>query len=180
MDAALLLDVTVGPHPLDRFSLPATGERCAEAALAEGDPGGLRIAADPGLQHGPVDREPQRVFAAALRDPRAAGAVVEELQVELPDPLEFFVAYWGPRVHLPRCRYAGERPGRVAAHHRRRRTGGGPVARRDRAGGTRHEDLPRLPEGVRRLRPRHADAAVVSAAARYERATDWCTMHPTL
>lgn len=96
VDAALLLDATVGPHPLDRLSLPATGERYAEAALAAGDLSGLRIAADRGLLHGPVDVETQRVFAAALEDLRAAGAVVEETQVEVPDPMAFAVAYWGP------------------------------------------------------------------------------------
>jgi Asp-tRNA(Asn)/Glu-tRNA(Gln) amidotransferase A subunit family amidase len=35
------------------------------------------------------------VFDAALNDLRVAGAVVEEVQIELPDPIEFFIQYWG-------------------------------------------------------------------------------------
>ncbi|MFC9491861.1 amidase, partial [Streptomyces hydrogenans] len=252
VDAALLLDATVGPHPLDRFSLPATGERYAEAALSAGDLSGLRIAADAGLLHGPVDRETQRVFTAALEDLRAAGAVVEEVQVELPDPLAFFVAYWGPEyisyVELMRSggldvwpliariaeQAAALSPAEVSRAGRDTKTEihlaytrvfadfdllvtpttpfpafphagdiGGPStidgAPLDEPGGhlhrltesPSHAGLPAisvpcgftaegLPVGLQIIGPQHADAAVVSAAARYERATDWWTRHPAL
>ncbi|MEU2232224.1 amidase [Streptomyces vietnamensis] len=252
VDAALLLDVTVGPHPLDRLSLPATGERYAKAAMASGDLSGLRIAADPGLQHGPVDQETQRVFAAALQDLRAAGAVVEEVQVDLPDPLEFFVAYWGPAyvdyVDLMRegglevwplmARIAEQaavlspvdvsRAGRTTkteiylayakifnafdllvtpttpfpAFPHAGDTGGPSIVNGkpvDEPGGhlhrltesPSHAGLPAisvpcgftnegLPVGLQIIGPQHSDTAVIYAAARYERATDWWTRHPAL
>ncbi|MFF0700054.1 amidase [Streptomyces tendae] len=252
VDAALLLDATVGPHPLDRLSLPATGERYAEAALAEGDLSGLRVAADHGLLHGPVDRETQRVFSEALADLRAAGASVEEIQVELPDPFEFFLAYWGteyiPFVELMRAagldvwplaadiaeRAARLSPADVARAGRETKTDiylayakvfahfdllvtpttpfpafphaedtGGPTAVDGRplaepgwhlhrlTESPSHAGLPAvslpcgfttegLPVGLQIVGPQHADAAVISAAARYERATDWWTRHPAL
>ncbi|MEU1163705.1 amidase [Streptomyces sp. NPDC005921] len=252
VDAALLLDATVGPHPLDRFSLPATGEQYARAALAEGDLSGLRIAADHGLLHGPVDRETRRVFSAALEDLRAAGAVVEETQVELPDPMEFFLAYWGteyiPFVELMRAaelevwplaadiadRAARLSPADVGRTGRETKTDiycayakvfadfdllvtpttpfpafphagdvGGPATVNGQSlaepgwhlhrltESPSHAGLPAvsvpcgftpagLPVGLQIIGPQHADAAVVSAAARYERATDWWTQHPAL
>ncbi len=252
VDAALLLDVTVGPHPLDRFSLPATGDRYAEAALTEGDLSGLRIAADHGLLHGPVDRETRRVFSAALDDLRAAGAVVEETQVEVPDPLEFFLHYWGPEYLTyveemqangldvwPLAADIAERaaalsPAEVGRAGRDTKTDiylayakvfadfdllvtpttpfpafphagdvGGPATVNgqplDQPGGhlhrltesPSHAGLPAisvpcgftsegLPVGLQIVGPRFADTAVVTAAARYERATDWCTRHPAL
>ncbi|MEV6358175.1 amidase [Streptomyces hydrogenans] len=252
VDAALLLDVTVGPHPLDRLSLPATGERYAKAAAAAGDLSGLRIAADRGLQHGPVDNETQRVFAAALQDLRAAGAVVEELQVDLPDPLEFFIAYWGPEYigYVEMMREAGLdiwplvtwiadqaaalSPADVSRAARETKTeiylayasvfadfdllvtpttpfpafphagdiggpsivNGQPV---DNPGAhlhrltesPSHAGLPAisvpcgftnegLPVGLQIIGPQHADTAVIYAASRYERATDWWNRHPAL
>ncbi|MFJ9634537.1 amidase [Streptomyces sp. NPDC101175] len=252
VDAALLLDVTVGPHPLDRLSLPATGERYAEAALAQGDLSGLRIAADHGLQHGPVDRETRRAFSAALEDLRAAGAVVEETQVELPDPLEFFLAYWGteyiPFVELMNAAGLDVWPLAADIAERAARLSPSDVGRAGRetktdiylayarvfadfdllvtpttpfpafphagdVGGPAtvdgqplaepglhlhrlteppsHAGLPAisvpcgftsagLPVGLQIVGPQHADAAVVSAAARYERATKWWTLHPAM
>ncbi|MGW9136658.1 amidase [Streptomyces sp. NPDC055681] len=252
VDAALLLDATVGPHPLDRLSLPATGERYAEAALAEGDLSGLRIAADHGLLHGPVDRATQRAFLSALEDLRAAGAVVEETQVELPDPMEFFVAYWGPEyitiVEQMRAaeleiwplavdiadRAARLSPVEVGRAGRETKTAiflayakvfadfdllvtpttpfpafphagdvGGPTTVNGQllpdpgwhlhrlTESPSHAGLPAvsvpcgftsegLPVGLQIIGPQYADGAVISAAARYERSTDWWTRHPAL
>ncbi|MEU5046298.1 amidase [Streptomyces griseorubiginosus] len=252
VDAALLLDATVGPHPLDRLSLPATGERYAEAALAEGDLSGLRIAADHGLLHGPVDRETRRVFLAALEALRSAGAVVEETQVELPDPMEFFVAYWGPEyitiVEQMRAaeldiwpmavdiadRAARLSPLEVGRAMRETKTAiflayakvfadfdllvtpttpfpafphagdtGGPATLNGQplanpgwhlhrlTESPSHAGLPAvsvpcgftsegLPVGLQIIGPQYADGAVISAAARYERSTDWGSRHPAL
>ncbi|GAQ63074.1 amidase [Streptomyces scabiei] len=252
VDAALLLDATVGPHPLDRLSLPATGERYAEAALAEGDLSGLHIAADHGLLHGPVDRETRRVFLAALEDLRSAGAVVEETQVEVPDPMEFFVAYWGPEyitiVEQMRAAELDIWPMAVDVADRAARLSPLEVGRAVRetktaiflayakvfadfdllvtpttpfpafphAGDTggpatldgqpladpgwhlhrltespSHAGLPAvsvpcgftsegLPVGLQIVGPQHADGAVIAAAARYERSTDWGSRHPAL
>ncbi|MFF8632412.1 amidase [Streptomyces werraensis] len=252
VDAALLLDVTVGPHPLDRLSLPATGERYAKTALASGDLSGLRIAADPGLQHGPVDNETRRVFSAALEDLRTAGAVVEEVQVDLPDPLQFFIAYWGPEYinYVDEMREGGLgvwplvariaeqaaalSPVDVSRAARDTKTGiylayakvfsefdllvtpttpfpafphagdiGGPAVVNgqpvDEPGAhlhrltesPSHAGLPAisvpcgftdegLPVGLQIIGPQHSDTAVVYAASRYERVTDWWNRHPAL
>ena len=97
VDAALMLDVTAGPHPNDRISLPSTGDGYADAALVEGDLGGRSIAFsyDLGGQV-PLDPETRRVFNAALEDLRAVGAVVEEVSISLPDAHDYFIQYWGP------------------------------------------------------------------------------------
>jgi len=96
VDAALLLDATVGHHPEDRFSLPRFGEDFAGAARSEGDLSGLRIAANADLGQGPIDPETRRVFMAALDDMASAGAVIEQVDLSLPDVVEYFVRYWGP------------------------------------------------------------------------------------
>lgn len=96
VDAAMLLDATVGPDPRDRIALPATGEKYLHAALAEGDLRGVRIAYSPDLG-GQVALHPEveRVFEAALTDLRAAGAIVEGVEIALPSASEFFDHYWG-------------------------------------------------------------------------------------
>ena len=96
LDAAMMLDATAGHHPDDRLSIPSSGERYADAARAEGDLSGLRVAASPDLGQGPIDPEVRAAFGQALDDLRAAGAVVEVVEVDLPDPNDFFVSYWGP------------------------------------------------------------------------------------
>lgn len=97
VDAALMLDVTVGPDPRDRLSLPDTGDRYAAAALAEGDLAGRRVAFSFTLGgQVPLDPEVRSVFTSALRDLEGAGALVEEVDIDLPDVHDFFMQYWGP------------------------------------------------------------------------------------
>ena len=96
VDNALLLDVTVGRDARDRFSLPNTGERYAAAAREHGDLTGVRVAASVDLGYGPIDPEVRRVFEAALDDLRSAGAMVEPVEIDLPDPIDYFLRYWGP------------------------------------------------------------------------------------
>lgn len=94
-DAALLLQVLSGPHREDRYCLPDTREDFA-AEVAAGSMTGLRIAYSPQLGVGPVDRDTRAVVERALAQAEAAGAHVDTVQLDLPDALEFFVAYWGP------------------------------------------------------------------------------------
>ncbi|MBZ3901484.1 amidase [Streptomyces griseiscabiei] len=253
VDAALMLDATVGPHRRDRFALPATGDRYAEAATAEGDLTGIRIAASFDLDQGPIDPQTRRVFAAALDDLRTAGALVEEVPIELPDPCEYFIDYWGPEYIAavdemrsygleiwPLIEETTDRaratltPARVSSAMRETKTRiyeayagvfehfdlfvcpTTPVPAflhvGDRGGPARvdghdiadpglflhrmtespsHAGLPAmsvpcgfttdgLPVGLQFVAPLYADAAMLSAAARYERATDWWTRHPNL
>jgi Asp-tRNA(Asn)/Glu-tRNA(Gln) amidotransferase A subunit family amidase len=95
VDAALALDVTVGAHPRDRFSVPATGDDYLAAALSGRDLTGLRIATSPDLGGGPIDPETRRAFTDAVDRLATLGATVEQVELELPDVFEFFVAYWG-------------------------------------------------------------------------------------
>lgn len=96
VDAAMMLDATVGHHPDDRLSIPSRGELFAEAAREVGDLSNLRIAANLDLNQGPVDPQVRRVFENSLRDLQAAGAVVEYVDIKLPDAIEYFIDYWGP------------------------------------------------------------------------------------
>lgn len=252
VDAAMMLDVTVGPDPRDRIALPRTGERYLDAALAPGDLAGMRIAASHNLNQGPVDPETRRVFTAALDDLRAAGATVEEVQIDLPPAFDYFVPYWGPeyielvdqmsaegleiwplmtrladlarkltgaeasdamrgwktRIYeayagvlasfdlmvspttpIPAFPHCGDLGGLEVIDGVRVEEAG--MAFHSHTESPSHAGLPAitvpcgftselLPVGMQMIGPLYADAAVVAAAARYQRATDWHDRHPVL
>lgn len=95
-DAALMLNILVGPHHEDRLSLPATGEDYL-AIVAEPPPiSALRIAYSADLGQGPIDPLTRATIEQTLRAAEQAGAVVEPVTLSLPDTLDYFVAYWGP------------------------------------------------------------------------------------
>lgn len=94
-DAALLLQVLSGPHADDRLSMPDTNEDFT-MAIADPKMSGLRIAYSPQLGCGPVDPDTRREIEQALQSAEKAGAVVDLVELVLPDAEEFFVAYWGP------------------------------------------------------------------------------------
>lgn len=97
LDAALMLDATVGHHPSDRFSLPATGEHYAEAVRkAPSDMRGVRVAALPDLGQRVLHPETRRVFESSLELMRDAGATVEIVEISLPDTTEYFNHLNGP------------------------------------------------------------------------------------
>ena len=78
-DAALMLEVMAGPHPLDPLSdLLATADYRV-AARAEGDLGGLRIAWRPRMGNTVVDGEVLAACEAGVRAFAALGADVEEV-----------------------------------------------------------------------------------------------------
>ncbi|WP_163512172.1 amidase [Fodinicola acaciae] len=90
LDAAMVLQVTSGHDPRDRFAVPRDTHNYIDAAHAAGDLSGVRIAACFDLGQEVLDPRTRQVFAAALDDMRAAGAVVEEVSIELPDTEVFF------------------------------------------------------------------------------------------
>lgn len=75
-DAALMLEVMSGLHPLDHTTLPG-GFRAAD--IWAPDLKGLRIGFSPDLGHARVDPEVAAAVRAALPALEAAGAVVEEV-----------------------------------------------------------------------------------------------------
>jgi Asp-tRNA(Asn)/Glu-tRNA(Gln) amidotransferase A subunit family amidase len=252
LDAALMLDATVGPDTRDRIALPRTGESYAAAATAPGDLTGLRIAASADLGQGPVDPETRQVFQAALDDLRSAGATVEEVEIALPPAYDFFIPYWGPEylsvVDSMRLRGLEVWPAMSGIADRARLLTAGEASDAVRGWKTRiynayaevfasfdllvspttpipafphcgdkggvdvidgvrldipavalhshtespsHAGLPAisvpcgftsddLPVGLQIVGPLYADAAVIAAAACYERATTWHQRHPTL
>lgn len=97
-DAALLLDVTAGPHPTNPLSLPATGENF-EAATLNPSLRGLRIAYSPDFGGGEIDHEVRAVVEAAVRTlADAGGAHVEQVEMSVPDPIGYFKKIYGPSI----------------------------------------------------------------------------------
>ncbi|MBK5224042.1 MAG: amidase [Acidimicrobiia bacterium] len=92
-DAALALDASVGPHPLDVFALPAPQQ--AWAPQLDGDVLPPRIAYSPTMGYATVDREVAAVVEAAVRQLEAAGTeVVEVPMVFESDPVMAWVHIW--------------------------------------------------------------------------------------
>jgi aspartyl-tRNA(Asn)/glutamyl-tRNA(Gln) amidotransferase subunit A len=82
-DAALWLDVTVGPHPADPYSLPHPGY--AYTDVLKQPPPMLRIAYTPTLGYARPETEVQREVEAALRVLEGAGHRVEPVEFSIPD-----------------------------------------------------------------------------------------------
>ena len=98
-DAALFMDVTVGPDPLDSFSLPASlpavdGAKTTFVDALQGDVTGLRIAWSPDLGTAAVDPHVRNVAAAAARRFEELGCHVEEAHPPLADPWEIVHTIW--------------------------------------------------------------------------------------
>ena len=82
-DAALWLDVTVGPHPADPFSLPHPGYSYQE--LLERPLPPLRIAYNPTLGYARLETQVRREVETALRALEDAGHRIEEVDHNLTD-----------------------------------------------------------------------------------------------
>lgn len=78
-DAALMLEVMAGPHPLDYTSLEA-GPASYVARLNEGIKG-KRVAYSPDLGHARVDPDVAALVASAAKRFAELGAVVEEVKI---------------------------------------------------------------------------------------------------
>jgi Asp-tRNA(Asn)/Glu-tRNA(Gln) amidotransferase A subunit family amidase len=106
-DAALLLQVTSGPHPMDPISLPADpGLAATLRALVAGEVPSLRgvriaYAPDFGASAEPVDPAVRILVEQALGVlENELGAVVERVEMRLPDTYRYFLDYWGPQYAL--------------------------------------------------------------------------------
>jgi aspartyl-tRNA(Asn)/glutamyl-tRNA(Gln) amidotransferase subunit A len=82
-DAALWLDVTVGPHPADPFSLPHPGHSYQD--IIQRPPRALRIGYNLTLGYARVEAQVQREVEAALRTLEGAGHCVEPIDLSIPD-----------------------------------------------------------------------------------------------
>ncbi|HZT65879.1 MAG TPA: amidase [Acidimicrobiales bacterium] len=91
-DAARHLDVTAGPHPRDRTSLPAPSVRY-EAAIEELDVSGLRAVWSADLGFAPVDPEVAEIAEAAARDLIAAARLHHvDRPIQLTDPVRVWLS----------------------------------------------------------------------------------------
>ncbi|QJU56343.1 amidase (plasmid) [Herbiconiux sp. KACC 21604] len=99
-DAALALSVTHGPDPYDPVSLLESGVDFGRG-LTEASLHGVRIAFSPDLGRGPIARETARVIAELVgKISRDHGDNVDEVSLVLPDPIDYFYAYWSPIIAL--------------------------------------------------------------------------------
>ncbi len=93
-DAALMLQVMAGPHPLDHYSLEAPP--ADYPALLSGDLRGLKVAYSPDLGHARVDDEVAALVKTAVGRFTELGANVEQVTppwgVDGPELIRFFWA----------------------------------------------------------------------------------------
>lgn len=97
VDQALLLEVTAGHHPSAPFSTPLPARDFVSAVRAlPADLAGVRIA----YAQSPSGAAPSAEVAAVVRRAidvlAGAGAEVNLIELPLPDPVEYFIDFWGP------------------------------------------------------------------------------------
>lgn len=95
-DNALLLSVVAGYDPDQPFSIPDKPDFVA--AIREASVAGLKVAYSPDLGAGPIEPDVATAVAAAARAFEELGAAVEEVAISLPDPVDYFLATWGPLI----------------------------------------------------------------------------------
>jgi Asp-tRNA(Asn)/Glu-tRNA(Gln) amidotransferase A subunit family amidase len=95
-----MLSIVAGPDPLDPISLPESG--VDYVALLEGASiRGLRVAFSPDLGNPPIEPAVAAGIARAAEVfEKDLGAEVEQVQIELPDPFEYFWRWWGLELIL--------------------------------------------------------------------------------
>ncbi len=93
-DTALLLGVTAGPDLRDPIALPATDTDWL-AVVDEARISGTRIAYSPDLGQSLISSHVRRAVEGALDVLGQLGATVEQVELDLPDALEYFVSWWG-------------------------------------------------------------------------------------
>lgn len=97
-DNAFMLNVVAGPDPYEMFALQDEGVDYL-AMLDSASVAGLRVAYSPDLGAPPLEadvREAVRAAAAVFGDELEAH--VEEVAIELPDPVDYFMDWWGPQA----------------------------------------------------------------------------------
>ena len=99
-DAALMLGIVAGPDPFEMFAIQASGFDYL-GALAGASVAGLRVAYSPDLGAPPIEPEVRDIVRRAASVFEAElGARVEEVPIDLPDPLDYFAGWWGPQAAL--------------------------------------------------------------------------------
>lgn len=97
-DNALMLSVVAGPDPYEMFALQETGVDYL-AALEDASVDGLRIAYSPDLGAPPIEPEVRDVVrAAAGVFDSELGAGVDQIVIQLPDAIDYFIGWWGPQA----------------------------------------------------------------------------------
>ncbi|MGH1502187.1 MAG: amidase [Acidimicrobiales bacterium] len=92
-DLAFALDVCVGPHPSDPFSLPRSGAPWYDAVCASRLP--VRVAWSPTMGFATVDDEMATVMAAAVEQLADAGVEIVEIDDVWPTPpIEAWLVSW--------------------------------------------------------------------------------------
>ncbi|MFG2965879.1 amidase [Streptomyces sp. NPDC048288] len=95
-DSALLLDVTAGPDPRTPLSFPYEVDSF-EAVTLNPSVAGLRIAYSPDFGSAEIDHEVRAVVDEAVRTlASAGGAHVEQVEMNVPDPIDYFGKIYGP------------------------------------------------------------------------------------
>jgi aspartyl-tRNA(Asn)/glutamyl-tRNA(Gln) amidotransferase subunit A len=91
-DCALMMNIVAQPDPRDWTSLPYDGVDY----LAGLDNGirGMRIAYSPALGYAEVDTEVAALVAKAVRELEALGAIIEQVDPGIEDPLDISTGLW--------------------------------------------------------------------------------------
>ena len=97
-DAALMQNITSGPHPLDHDSLRQKVKLPLEPAAIRG----LRIAYSVDLGYVPVEDDVRRNMMAALDVFRSLGAIVEEVDLGWTGDVERLGLHWYNTMHFGR------------------------------------------------------------------------------
>ena len=97
-DNALLLSVMAGYDPYQPYSIPDSPDFMA--AVTNPDVRGLRIAYSRDLGAGPVQAEVLDAMDAAARAFEELGAIVDIVDISLPEPMDYFVSYWGQQAAM--------------------------------------------------------------------------------
>jgi len=97
-DAALLLSVLAGPIEDEPYMLPEVGVDYV-ADLRASATRGLRVAYSPNLGHGQVEPEVAAIVKAAVDHFQTVlGAAVDEVEIEIPEPMDYFMLYYTPQI----------------------------------------------------------------------------------
>ncbi|WP_110996427.1 amidase [Pseudomonas sichuanensis] len=104
-DAALALEVLIGPDPRDPWSLRAPRRALRDAARADGDLRGLRVAWLPEVGKGPADAQVLQAGERVANALGEAGATVQQHRLDLSDS----GAAFEPTVLALKRRFLGER-----------------------------------------------------------------------
>lgn len=96
LDVALLFRETLGPDRHDPLSLPSEGIDYFARVSERRDLKGTRVAFAPRPSGGLVAREVESVVSATVAKLEHAGLIVETVELPLPDPVDYFLAFWGP------------------------------------------------------------------------------------